>query len=289
MSNKIAITGASGQLGRLVIDALLAETNASNIIALVRNPDAVADLAAKGIELRKADYDDAPGYVEALKGINKLLLISSSAVGQRVPQHRAVIDAAKANNVSLLAYTSLLNLDTSPIMLGAEHKETETLIRQSGVPFTFLRNGWYNENYTGTLPAVLEHGAVIGHSGEGQVKSAARADFALAAAKVLTSAEDQSGKIYELAGSDGFSKADLAGLVAKASGKEIAYVDMAQEAFAQALIGAGLPEGFAQALADADAGLKAGHLTSDRTDLQDLIGRPTTPIADSIKTALAAL
>ncbi|WP_316863486.1 SDR family oxidoreductase [uncultured Cohaesibacter sp.] len=282
----IAITGASGHLGHLVIKSLLAKTDASNILALVRSPEKAQDLRELGVVVRAADYDQPESYVEALKGVDKLLLISGSAVGQRVAQHKAVIDAAKANGVALLAYTSILKADSSPILLAAEHKETEALIKASGVPFTLLRNGWYSENYTENLAHVLAHGAVIGHAGEGRVATASRADFADAAAVVLTSAESHAGKIYELTGDADFSMADYAAVVAELSAKEIAYVDMPFEDYKNALIGAGVPEGFATVLADADAAIKGSWLSKNGSTLSDLIGRPTTPIKESIKAAL---
>ena len=282
----IAVTGASGHLGRHVIAALLTKTDAVNIIALVRNPEAVADLADKGVTVRKADYDDPASYDEALRGVDKLLLISSSAVGQREAQHKTVIDAAKANGVKLIAYTSLLKADSSPMMLAAEHVATEKYLAASGLPHVLLRNGWYNENYTENLAPVLEHGVVAGHAGEGRVAPASRADYALAAAVVLTSADEQAGKIYELAGDEDFTLALYAEAVSAAVGKPVAYADMGFDELVQMLIGAGVPEGFAQVLADSDAGIKNGWLNERSKTLSSLIGRATTPIAQSIKAAL---
>nr|WP_321526206.1 SDR family oxidoreductase [uncultured Cohaesibacter sp.] len=284
----IAVTGASGHLGRLAIKSLLEKTEAGTIIALVRNPDAVADLAAVGVIVRQADYDQPESYVEALKGVDKLLLISSSAVGQRIAQHSAVIEAAKANGVGLIAYTSILKADKSPILLAQEHVATEKLLASSGVPHVILRNGWYVENYTENMAPVLEHGAVIGAAGEGRVAAAYRADYAAAAAAVLASTEAQAGKIYELAADEDFSMTDYAAAIAKASGKGIAYVDMAEADYVKALVGAGVPEGFAQVLADADCAIKAGWLTDASKTLSGLIGRPTTSVADSVKAHLKA-
>lgn len=284
----IAVTGASGHLGRLAIKSLLEKTEAGTIIALVRNPDAVADLAAVGVIVRKADYDQPESYVEALKGVDKLLLISSSAVGQRIAQHSAVIEAAKANGVGLIAYTSILKADKSPILLAQEHVATEKLLASSGVPHVILRNGWYVENYTENMAPVLEHGAVIGAAGEGRVAAASRADYAAAAAAVLTSTEAQAGKIYELAADEDFSMTDYAAAIAKASGKAIAYVDMPEADYVKALVGAGVPEGFAQVLADADSAIKAGWLTDASKTLSGQICRPTTSVADSIKAHLKA-
>ena len=283
----IAVTGASGQLGRLVIKALLEKTEASEIIALVRTPEAVADLAAKGVTVRKADYDQPESYVEALKGVDKLLLISSSAVGQRVPQHKAVIEAAKASGVKFMAYTSILKADKSPMLLAEEHAATEALLNTASIPHALLRNGWYNENYSENLAPVLETGAVIGSSGEGRVASASRADYAEAAAVVLTSSiEEQAGKIYELAGDEAFTMSAFAAKVATLSGKKVAYMDMAEQDYIAALTGAGVPEGFAQVLADSSANVAGGWLEDNSKTLSALIGRPTTTIADSIKRAL---
>ena len=282
----IAVTGVSGQLGRLIVESLLEKTDASNIIALVRKPEAVEDLAAKGVAVRKADYDDPAGYVEALKGVDKLMLVSSSAVGQRVAQHKAVIDAAKANGVALLAYTSILSADVSPMLLAEEHRATEAMLKESGMPHVLLRNGWYSENYTGNLAPALEHGAVIGHSGDAKVAPAERADYAAAAAAVLLSDEDQAGKIYELAGDNGFTLSEYAAAVSELSGKPVAYVDMSEDDYVAALVGAGVPEGFAKVLGNSDDGARNGWLFNDSKSISKLIGRPTTPISESIKKAL---
>nr|WP_321457852.1 SDR family oxidoreductase [uncultured Cohaesibacter sp.] len=283
----IAVTGASGHLGRLVIKALLNKINASEIIALVRNPDAVSDLAAAGVVVRKADYDQPESYVEALKGVDKLMMISGSAVGQRVAQHTAVIEAAKANNVKFIAYTSLLKAAKSPMLLAEEHVATEALLNTSGIPHALLRNGWYSENYTENLAPTLETGAVIGASGEGRVASASRADYAEAAAVVMTSAiEEQAGKIYELAGDEAFTMSAFALKVASATGKKIAYIDMSKQDYIAALTGAGVPEGFAEILGDSSDNVKGGWLEDSSKILSALIGRPTTPIDESIKAAL---
>ena len=283
----IAVTGASGHLGRLVIKALLERTAASEIVALVRNPDAVSDLAAAGVTVRKADYDQPESYSAALKGVDKLLLISGNAVGQRVPQHTVVIEAAKANDVKFIAYTSLLKADKSPMILASEHVATEALLKKSGIPHALLRNGWYNENYTENLAPVLATGAVIGSSADGRVSSASRADYAQAAAVVLTAPiEAQAGKIHELAGDEAYDMNAYADKVAKASGKQIAYVDMSKEDYVNALTGAGIPEGFAQVLGDSSENVKGGWLEDSSGALAALIGRPTTPIAKSIEAAL---
>lgn len=279
----IAVTGATGQLGQLVIDALLKTTPAAQIVALVRDPGKAGGLAAKGVVTRQADYDDAAGLERALAGIDKLLLISSSAVGQRVHQHQNVIGAAKKAGVGLIAYTSLLHAETSPMGLAAEHRATEALLKASGVPYVLLRNSWYTENYLASVPAALQHGAFIGSAGEGRIASAPRRDYAEAAAAVLTSAADQSGKVYELSGDDSYTLADLAAEVALQTGKPIIYQNLPEAAFRGALIGAGLPEPVATMLAESDVGASRGGLFDDSHTLSRLIGRPTT----SLKTAVA--
>jgi NAD(P)H dehydrogenase (quinone) len=284
----IAITGASGQLGRLVIEALLKKLPATEIVAAVRNPDRVADLAARGVLVRQADYNQPATLEAAFRGVDKLLLISSSEVGSRLPQHRAVIEAASRAGVKLIAYTSLLHTDTSPLGLAAEHKATEALLKDSGVPFVLLRNGWYSENYLASVPTALQFGALIGSAGDGRIASAARADYAAAAAAVLT-ADNQAGRVYELAGDASYSLAELAAEVARQSGQPVVYQNLPEAEFKAALVGAGLPEGFAGLLADSDAGAAQGALFDDKHQLSQLIGRPTTPIAAQIKPVLDAL
>jgi len=278
----IAITGANGQLGRLVITSLLEHTSASSIVAVVRNAEAVADFSAKGIEVRVADYDKLETLASAFAGVEKLLLISSNAVGHRVPQHKAVINAAKKAGVKLFAYTSILNAEESPLILAQEHKATEGLIRASGLPSVLLRNGWYTENYTQSLPTVLEFNAVLGCAGEGRFSTAARKDYAEAAATVLTSSEDQAGKVYELAGDQSFSLVEYAAEVSKQSGKEIVFNNMPETDYAKVLVGAGLPESFAAVIANTEAGAANGALEEDNKFLSTLIGRPTTPLAETV-------
>lgn len=281
----IVITGATGKLGQHVIASLLKSVPAANIIAAVRNPAKAADLAARGVQVRQADYNDGASLDAAFKGATKILLISSSEVGQRAQQHQNVIDAAKRAGVSLLAYTSVLRADTSPLGLAAEHVITEAAIRASSLPYTFLRNGWYLENHTEHLAPVLEHGVVLGAAQNGRFSSAARADYAAAAAAVLTAAQPQA--IYELAGDHGFTLAEYAAEVARQSGKAIVYKDMPQADFKAALVGVGVPEGFADLLADSDAGAARGGLEDNGKQLSALIGRPTTSLQDAVKAALA--
>lgn len=278
MTNSIAITGATGQLGRLAIAAL--QARGATPIALVRDPAKAADL---GAETRAFDYTAA--NPAALKGVDTLVLISSNDFNDRAGQHRNVIAAAKAAGVGRIVYTSILKGDASPMILAQDHIATEAALAKSGIPTTVLRNGWYTENYTGALAAAIQHGAIIGAAGEGRVSSAARKDYAEAIAVTALDAA-HTGKTYELAGDASHSGADLAAVVAKASGKPVAYVSMPQSDYAKALQGFGLPEGFATVLADSDAQAAKGALQDDSRTLSRLIGRPTTPFAETVAAVL---
>ncbi len=281
----IVVTGATGHLGRLVIAALLKKVPASGIVVAVRNVEKARDIAALGVEVRYADYNQPPLWDAALKGADKVLLISSSELGQRARQHRSVIDAAKRAGVKLLAYTSILRADTSLLGLAVEHKETEALIRASGVPFTLLRNSWYTENYTAGLSNTLAQGAVYGCAGEGRVASAGRIDYAEAAAYVLI-AEKQAGRVYELAGDTAYTMAELANEISRQSGKNIGYVNMPEAEYRNVLVKAGLPEPVAAMLADSDTGISKGALFDDGRQLSKIINRPTTSLAAAVATAM---
>lgn len=278
----IAITGATGQQGQHVIESLLKTVPASQIVAIVRNPAKATALSQQGITVRQADYSDEAAFTTALQGIDKLLLISSSEVGQRAPQHRNVINAAKAAHVKFIAYTSLLHADTSPLGLADEHVATEQMLAESGIAYALLRNGWYTENYLASAPAALEHGVFIGAAGEGKIASATRADYAAAAARVI-SEDGHAGKTYELAGDAGWTLSQLAAELAKQSGKKVVYQNLSEADFAAALKGVGLPAGLADMLADSDTGASKGGLFDDSHTLSKLIGRPTTSLADSVK------
>ena len=281
----IVITGATGQLGRLVIQSLLNKLPASQIVAAVRNPARAADLAALGVQVRKADYTDPALLEAAFQGAEKVLLISSSEIGQRAAQHRNVIDAAKKAGVSLVAYTSILHADRSPLGLAAEHAATEAYLRESGMPNVLLRNGWYTENYLASVPPALQHGAFIGSAGEGRISSAARADYAEAAAVALT-APAQAGKVYELAGDDSYTLTEFAAELSRQSGKPVPYVNLPEADYKAALLGAGLPEPIANLLADSDVGASKGGLFDDQHQLSALIGRPTTSLEALMQAAL---
>jgi NAD(P)H dehydrogenase (quinone) len=282
----IVITGASGQLGRLVVAELLKTVPASELVAAVRSPQKVDDLANMGIQVRQADYSRPDTLDTAFRGADKLLLISSSEVGQRAPQHGNVIAAANKANVGLLAYTSILHADTTPLLLGTEHKQTEAMLAESGLPHVVLRNGWYTENYAAGIPIALQHGAVLGCAGDGRISSAARADYAAAAAAVLV-AGDQAGQVHELAGDEAYTLAEFAAEVARQSGKTVIYQNMPEADYANVLKGAGFPEGLAEMLAQSDIGASQGGLFDDSHTLSRLIGRPTTPLAEVVKQTLA--
>lgn len=282
MSGKIAITGATGQLGRLVVDKLKAKVPAADIVALARTPAKGADL---GVTVREADYTRPETLDQALAGIDTLLLISGNEVGQRTAQHRNVIEAAKKSGVKWIVYTSILRADTSPLSLAEEHRATEDAVKASGIPFTILRHGWYTENYTGSIPGALAGGAFIGSAGNGKISFVPREDYAEAAVAVLTSAGHQ-GKIYELAGDEGYTLGDLADEVSRQTGKTIPYQDLPAADYAAALTGFGLPAGVAQAIAGWDVGASQGALFDDGRQLSTLIGRPTTPLSAAVADAL---
>ena len=282
---KIAITGATGQLGNLVIEQLLQLTAAQNIVALVRKIDKAEHFKVQGIEPREFDYDHPETLVPALSGIDKLLLISANEIGRRTPQHQAVIDAAKVAGVPYIAYTSLLRADTSPLGLAQEHRETEKLIQDSGITYTFLRNNWYSENYLAGVAHTIEIGTLFGAAQDGRISSASRIDYAEAAAKVLTSTGHEN-KTYELAGSESFSLSDLATFIGQAVNKDIIYQNLSAEEYTQGLTQAGLPAGLVDVIVDADIQTIQGAMYSDSKDLEQLIGHKTTSIQDAIKAAL---
>ena len=278
----IAVTGSTGQLGRLVIAALKKKVPASEIVALARNAAKAADL---GVTVREADYGSVERLKAALQGVDTLLLISSSEVGQRAAQHRNVIQAARAAGVSRIVYTSLLHADTSPLSLADEHRDTEAALKASGLRYTILRNGWYTENYTGSIPAALANGAFVGSAGDGRISSASRADYAQAAAEVVTG-EDHDGKVYELAGDSSYTLADLAAELSRQTGKDIPYKDLPEAEYAGILKSVGLPEGLAKAIASWDVGASQGALHDEDKTLSTLIGRPTLSLGDAVAQAL---
>lgn len=281
---KTAITGATGQLGRLVVERMKEKMGAENLIALVRSPQKAANL---GVEAREADYDKPQMLEPALKGVDTLLLISGSEVGKRAAQHQRVIEAAKKAGVKHIVYTSLLHADTSTLSLAEEHRATEKALKASGIPHTLLRNGWYTENYTSAIPGALGAGALIGSAGDGRISSATRVDFAEAAVAVLTS-KGHDGKVYELAGDDAYTLSELAAEISRQSGREISYKNLPEADYAAALTGFGLPEELANAIAGWDVAASRDDLFDDSRQLSALIGRSTTPLSVAVADALKA-
>jgi NAD(P)H dehydrogenase (quinone) len=283
----IAVTGATGQLGTLVIEFLLKNVPASQIVAAVRTPAKAAALAAKGIQVREADYNRPETLATAFAGVDKILLISSNEVGRRIAQHTAVIDAAKATGVKLLAYTSLLHADTSPLALAEEHLATERYLQASGLSYSLLRNGWYLENQTAAIAPALQQGAFIGASADGRFAAAARADFAEAAAVVLTT-DAHANSIYELGGDVPYTRAELAAEVSRQTGKTIGYHNLPATEY-EKILATFLPAEAAHIIADAEAHAATGALDDASHTLSKLIGHPTTTLADAVTTALKPL
>lgn len=280
----MAITGATGQLGRLVVRQLTGPRKVADVVALARNPEKASDL---GIPVRTFDYSAPDTLAPALSGVDALLLISGSEVGQRAAQHRNVIAAAGAAGVGWIVYTSLLHADTSPMDLAVEHRATEADLKASGIPHTVLRNGWYTENYTGSIPGALAGGAFLGSAGNARISSAARADFAEAAAVVVTS-DGHEGRTYELAGDEAWTLPDLATEISRQTGRDIPYRNLPEGEYSTALAGLGIPEAFARMIAGWDAAAAQGALFDDSRELSALIGRPTTPLAEVVADAIAS-
>lgn len=283
------VTGATGQLGRLVIDALLPRAPAGTIVAGVRSVDgdAAKGLLARGIEVRAADYDQPEMLVSALSGIDRILLISASDVGVRVGQHRNVISAAKKAGVGLIAYTSLLHADTSPLALAEDHRQTEADLTVSRIPFVLLRNSWYTENYAASIKPALAHGVFLGSAGNGRIASATREDYAEAAAVVLTT-DNHAGLVYELAGDEAYTLTEFAAAVAAESGRPVVYENLPESALEATFLKMGLPKELAGIIANSDAGAARGGLDDSRHQLSALIGRPTTPYLTVIRQVLSA-
>lgn len=276
-----AVTGATGQLGRLVIASLLERAAATDIVALVRDPSRAADLAERGVEVRPFDYDAPDRLAAPLAGVKRLLLISSDDVARRIEQHRAVINAAASISLELIAYTSIIHADTNPISLAESHRQTERMIAAAGLSYAILRNSWYIENYLMGADAAIEHGILLGSTGGGLISAASRADYAAAAAAVLTDDPAES-RVYELAGDEPFKLADLADVLSEASGRSVVYRDLTESEYGQALASTGVPAGFAAALAEYSAKAARGILADNSRALSRLIGRPTERMRDVI-------
>ncbi|MEV6150089.1 SDR family oxidoreductase [Nonomuraea sp. NPDC052129] len=276
----IVVTGASGHLGRLVVEELKKRIPAGQIVAAARTPEKAADL---GVEVREASYDRPETLKSAFEGASKVLLISGTE-GNRLQQHSAVVDAAKAAGATL-TYTSAPKADTTEAGLAADHKATEDYIKASGVTYTILRNNWYHENYEQSIAGAPQLGAVYGAAGDGRIAAASRADYAAATAAVLAG-EGHDGKIYELGGDTAWTLADLAAEISKVTGKEVAYQNLPKDDFAGVLAGAGLPAPFAALMADVDVNISRGWLADTPGTLSELIGRPTQPIGEYVRSLL---
>ncbi|USI72532.1 NAD(P)H-binding protein [Sphingomonas morindae] len=283
-----AITGATGQLGRLTITSMIERQPQSRVVALARDPARAANLAASGVEVRAFDYDAPDALADALAGIDRLLLISSDDVARRTDQHRAVIKAATTVGVGFIAYTSVLHADTNPLSVAPSHRATEAMLRDSGIPHAILRNGWYSENYLIGADAAIAQGTLLGSTGTGRISGAARADYAEAAAAVLAAGAAASG-VYELAGDEAFTLSDVAAALAEVSGRPVVYCDLSEANYAQALEQGGVPAAFAATLAGFSAGAAGGILADDSRALSRLIGRPTMPLREVVRRALASV
>ncbi|GAA3344002.1 SDR family oxidoreductase [Amorphoplanes nipponensis] len=279
----IVVTGATGHLGRIAVESLLARgVPAAEIIAVGRSVEKIQDLAERGVSVRYASYDEPESLRKAFAGADRVLLVSASEPGKRVPQHQNVIDAAKDAGVGRIVYTSAPHADTSGMILATEHLATEQALAASGLPYVVLRNGWYLENYD--LRGALEHG-LVGAAGDGKISIATRADLAEAAAAAVV-ADDLDKQVYELGG-EGVTLAELAAEVSRQSGREVTYTDLSPEKYTEFLVGVGVPEGFAAILADSDHRAASGALYTGTEDLAGLLGRPATPLADAVRARLA--
>lgn len=283
----IVVTGATGHLGRLVVTHLLADgVPADGIVAAGRRTETLADLAERGVRVATLDYGQPETTAAALEGAETVLLVSGSEVGQRVDQHRAVIEAAKAAGVRRLVYTSAPKADTSPLVLAPEHKATEEILRASGLTFTILRNGWYTENYVGDVQRAAETGEIVGAYGDGRVASAPRDDFAAAAAVVLRT-EGHDDAVYELSGDEAWGFDELAAAASEVLGRPVTYRAVSSEQRAADLAAAGLDEGTVGFVVALEENTRDGLLAETPGDLSRLIGRATTPLIDALRSALA--
>jgi NAD(P)H dehydrogenase (quinone) len=278
------VTGATGQLGRFVLDELLRKVNPQDIVAFGRDISKIGDYAAKGIGTRAMDYDKPEELADALKGVDRLLLISGSALGERPRQHKNVIEAAKKAGVQYIAYTSILDAERTPIKLGQEHLATEKTLKEAGIPHDLCRMGWYNENYVGSLAAQVEHGTITGAQGTGRISSASRADLAAGCAEVLVNGKG--GEVYDFAGDESWTMEDFAAEVSRQAGKDVKYVNMSESDYADSLVQVGLPEAIAKVVANSAHATSQGALHNDSRTLSKLTGRPTTPISETIGAAL---
>jgi NAD(P)H dehydrogenase (quinone) len=285
----LLITGATGHLGRLVVEQLLtAGVPAGDIIATGRATEKIKDLADRGVQVRTVDFADPAAVRAAVAEADRVLLVSGMDLGARVAQHRNVIGAARDAGTDLVAYTSIVNAEAATITLAADHRATEQLLRGSGVPYALLRNGWYYENYTGQLPAFLAQGVIPGSAGDGRISAAARADYAAAAVRVLTT-DGHAGQAYELGGDQPFTMAQLAAEVSQQSGRPVRYVNLPAAEYAKALKEHGVPAAMADIIAETDIAVAGGALYTATGDLAALTGQPAATLSAAVGAALHAL
>lgn len=287
----ILLTGVTGRLGPLILDEMLKQVPADEVVCIVRPRSDGAHatterLQGLGVAIRHADYDDPDSLASALFDVQRLMLVSGSSLGVRVRQHRNVIEAAKAAGVGFTAYTSVLHADRSTLSVGDDHRQTEAMLASSGISHAILRNGWYSENLTPLIPAAIAHHELLGAAGEGRISTAERGDYAAAAAAVILSHDEGSGRIYECAGDDAFTLAEFAAEVARQSGSEVTYRNLTEADYDAALVAAGFPAGMAQVFSTSHTAIAHGELFDDSHDLSRLSGRPTVPISTTIATAL---
>jgi NAD(P)H dehydrogenase (quinone) len=285
----IVVTGATGPFGRHTVETLLERgIEPTSIVAAGRRVETLSDLAERGVGVRRIDFDDPETLRPAFEKAEALLLVSGSEVGRRIAQHTNAITAAVEAGVGRIVYTSAPHADTSDLVLAPEHKATEAAIQASGLPFTFLRNGWYTENYVSTLEQARTSGTIIGSAGDGRVASASRADYAEAAAVALLNAEHV-GRTYELTGDDAWTFYDLAGAIASIIDRNVEYVPLTPDEHTAALTAAGLDAGTAGFVVALDGNIRDGLLGEVNGELSRLIGHKTTPLADGLRTAAAQL
>lgn len=284
----VVVTGATGHLGRLIVESLISRgVEPGEIIATGRQIAKIDDLADRGVKVAKIDYLDAASLAAAFAGADTLMLVSASEPGSRVAQHAAAIEAARAAGISRIVYTSAPHADTSALVLAPEHKATEEVIRSSDLAFTILRNGWYTENYVRTLEQARETGEIVASVGDGRVASASRIDFADAAAAVIVG-DGHENATYELTGDVAWTFSDFAAAGQEILGRQVVYRPVSSEEHVGILTAAGLPDGTAQFVVDLDGNIRDGVLSETSGELARLIGRPTTPLVDGLRAALAA-
>lgn len=281
----IVVTGATGQLGRLIVQHLLADgVPAADITATGRTIERLSDLADQGVRVVKSDYSDLDSLVAAFTGAQTLMLVSGSEVGQRAAQHRNAIEAAKTAGVQRIVYTSVLHAERTALPVAPEHVETEAMLRESGITTTLLRNGWYTENYLGDLAQAAQTGEIVAAVGQGRVASATRDDYAAAAAKVLTT-EGHDGRTYELSGDIAWTFTDLAAAASEVLGRPVVYREVTVDEHRAILESAGLDAGTIGFVLGMDENTANGELADVTGELSALIGRPTTPLADALRAA----